>query len=97
MKQHVFDVVERAVKAGLWTFLTVWSLSSFSMTKDVLMGAVGASMSAVFNTAVKVEAVKGKATVAPVVVTPTVAGMQVQVTPRVPTPAVEPVVAPPAA
>lgn len=50
MKQHIKDVLAKAVVTFLEGFGATWAITNFALNKVALVGAVAAGLSAVYNT-----------------------------------------------
>lgn len=76
LTQHTVDVVVRALKTFVQAFLATWGITGYGFSKDALVAAAAAGISAVWSVAVKLEAARSQ-----VAVTPTAA----VATPEIPT------------
>lgn len=55
MKQHIQDIIVRALVTFVEVFIPSWAATGYSLGKVALMGAAGSALSIVWNTAVKAE------------------------------------------
>lgn len=72
LKQHTLDVTVRALKTFVQAFLATWGITGYGFTKDTVVAAAAAGISAVWSVAVKLEAARPQQLVAtaPTAVTP---------------------------
>lgn len=54
LQLHVVDVVERAVKTFVETFVVAWGLTGYSLSKVALGGALASALSVIWNVTSKV-------------------------------------------